>query len=106
MDFSALYLTLQVATLATLIDLPVALAISWLLVRGNIRGRIFIDVMVSLPLAIPPVAIGFFLLLLLGRHGPVGAIVHGLLGMDIVFTWVAAAFAAAIALQPTRTRSL
>ncbi len=106
MDLSALYLTLQVATLATLIDLPVALAVSWLLVRGNVRGRVVIDVMVSLPLAIPPVAIGFFLLLLLGRQGPVGAAVHSLLGVDIVFTWVAAAFAAAIVSFPLMARTI
>ena len=62
--------------------------------------------MVSLPLAIPPVAIGFFLLFLLGRHGPVGALVHRLLGMDIVFTWVAAAFAAAIVSFPLMARTI
>ena len=83
---SVIRLTLQVAVVATAINFPVALALSWLLVKKNIRGRFIIDLLVSLPLALPPVAIGYFLLLMLGRDGPVGSVLHGLLGIDVVFT--------------------
>ena len=64
------------------------------------------DVLVSLPLAVPPVAIGFFLLLMLGREGPIGGTVHALLGADIVFTWVGAAIASAIMAFPLMVRAI
>ena len=54
-DLSLILLTLQVATVATIMNLPVALAISWLVVKYRVRGRSIIDVIVSLPLAVPPV---------------------------------------------------
>ena len=101
-----LELTLRVALVATLINLPVALAVSWLLVKSSFPGRFILDMLVSLPLALPPVAIGFFLLLLLGREGPIGAMVHGLLGLDIVFTWVAAALASAVVSFPLVARAI
>jgi molybdate transport system permease protein len=104
-DASILALTLRVAVVATIINLPVALGVSWLLVKKRIRGRLVIDMLVSLPLAVPPVTIGFFLLLILGREGPVGALVHGLLGADIVFTWVAAAIASAVVSFPLMART-
>ena len=106
MDLSLLALTLQVAVIATIINLPLGLAVGWLLVRRNFPGRIAVDALVSLPLALPPVAVGFFLLLLLGREGPVGALVYGLLGVEIVFTWVAAALASAVVSFPLLTRAI
>ena len=106
MDPSAIGLTLQVATVGTAINLPFALLISWLLVKRRFRGRFLVDVLVSLPLAIPPVAIGSFLLLVLGRQGPVGSVLHDLLGIDIVFTWVAAALASAVVSFPLMARTI
>lgn len=98
-------LTLRVAIVATLMNLPVALGISWLVVKQRVRMRLVIDMIVSLPLAIPPVAVGFFLLLALGRDGPIGALVHVFLGRDIVFTWVAGAVASAIVSFPLMART-
>ena len=106
MDLSVVVLTLQVAAVATAINLPVALAVSWLLVKKNIRGRFVLDLLVSLPLALPPVAIGYFLLLLLGREGPVGSVMGSVFGVDIVFTWVAAAIASAVVSFPLMARSI
>ena len=106
MSLGLLELTLRVAIVATLINLPIALAVSWLLVKRRFRGQFILDVLVSLPLAIPPVAIGFFLLLVLGREGPVGALVHDLLGVDIVFTWFAAALASAVVSFPLTARAM
>ena len=106
MELSPLLLTLRVAVVATLLNLPLALAVSWLLVKRRVPGRLVLDAMVSLPLALPPVAIGLFLLLLLGREGPVGAVVHRLLGADIVFTWVAAAAASAVVSFPLMARAI
>ena len=106
MDLTIIRLTLQIAIVATAINLPIALAVSWLVVKKKIRGRFIIDVLISLPLALPPVAIGFFLLQVLGRDGIIGSPVHRLLGADIVFTWVAAAFASAIVSFPLMARSV
>ena len=106
MDISLLRLTLQIAVVGTAINFPLALAISWLVVKKRIPGSFIIDVLVSLPLALPPVAIGYFLLLLLGRDGPVGSVAHSLLGWDIVFTWVAAALAAAVVSFPLMARAI
>jgi len=104
-SWSLLELTLRVAVVATLVNIPLALGVSWLLVKTRIPGRFVLDVLVSLPLAVPPVAIGFFLLLLLGREGPIGGIVHAVLGADIVFTWVGAAIASAVVSFPLMARA-
>jgi molybdate transport system permease protein len=99
-------LTLQVAVVATAANIPVALAISWLIVKRRVRGRFIIDVVVSLPLAVPPVVIGYALLLLLGREGPVGVLLREAFGVDLVFTWVAAALAAALVSFPLLIRAV
>ena len=106
MDLSILGLTLQVAVVATAANLPLALAVSWLTVKKKVRGRFILDVLVSLPLALPPVAVGYFLLLLLGRNGPVGSVLEDLLGVEIVFTWVAAALASAVVSFPLMARAI
>mgnify|MGYP002032920857 CR=1 FL=1 len=105
-DLDPILLTLQVAIVATLINVPVALAVSWLVVKRRVPGRILIEALVSLPLALPPVAIGLFLLLLLGREGPVGRVLDDLLGVEIVFTWVAAAIASAVVSFPLMARAI
>ena len=105
MSLALLELSLRVAVLATLLDLPIALAAGWFVVRSRLPGRFIVDVLISLPLAVPPVAIGFGLLLLLGRDGPIGAAVHGVLGADLVFTWVAAAIASAVVSFPLMARA-
>ncbi|MCI0439839.1 MAG: molybdate ABC transporter permease subunit [Chloroflexi bacterium] len=106
MDITILRLTLQVAVVATLINLPLALALSWLMVKKKVRGQFFLDILISLPLAVPPVVVGFFLLILFGRNGPVGGFLHSALGIDIVFTWVAAALASAIVSFPLMVRAV
>ena len=105
MDIALLELTLRVALLATAINLPLAVLAGWLVARRRVRGSLLIDIGVSLPLAVPPVVVGFLLLLLLGREGPVGALVHRALGMDVVFTWVAAVLASAIVSFPLVARA-
>ena len=106
MDLHPILLTLQVAVVATLINVPLALAVSWLVVKRRVPGRILIEAVVSLPLALPPVAVGLFLLLLLGRDGPIGGLLDDLLGVDVVFTWVAAAIASAVVSFPLMARAI
>ena len=106
MDLHPILLTFQVAVVATLINVPLALAVSWLVVKRRVPGRIVVEAVVSLPLALPPVAVGLFLLLLLGRGGPIGGVLDGLLGVDVVFTWVAAAIASAVVSFPLMARAI
>ena len=106
MDISLILLTLQIAVVATAINLPIAIGLSWLIVKRRVRGSFLLDVLVSLPLALPPVVSGYFLLLLLGRQGPFGALIRDTLGVDIVFTWVAAALASAVVSFPLMARGV
>ena len=99
-------LTLQIALVATIIDVPFAVGLSWLIVKKRVPGRFVLDILASLPLAVPPVVVGYLLLILLGRNGPVGGIARQLFGGDIVFTWLAAAMAAAIVSFPLMARTI
>ncbi|MAF53842.1 MAG: molybdate ABC transporter permease subunit [SAR202 cluster bacterium] len=106
MNYTVVLLTLQVAAVATAINVPIAIGLSWLVVKRRVRGRFLIEVIASLPLALPPVVSGYFLLLMLGRDGPVGIALRETLGVDIVFTWVAAALAAAVVSFPLLFRAV
>ena len=99
-------LTLQVALVATALNLPLALCVSWLIVKRRIPGRLLMDVLVSLPLAVPPVVVGYLLLLLLGNNGPIGGLLSRYLGIEVVFTWFAAALAAAVVSFPLMARAV
>ena len=99
-------LTLQVALVATALNLPLALCVSWLIVKRKIPGRLLMDVLVSLPLAVPPVVVGYLLLLLLGNNGPVGGLLSDYFGVEVVFTWFAAALAAAVVSFPLMARAV
>ena len=105
-EFQVIALSLQVAALGTVLGLPVAVLLGWLLAKSNVPGKAVLDTLVSFPLVLPPVVTGYFLLLVLGRDGPVGAAVGGLFGVDVVFTWVAAALAAGLVAMPLMVRSI
>ncbi len=102
----AIVISLQVAFVATLINLPIALLLSWLVVKKRVRGAFLLDILASLPLAVPPVVVGYMLLLMFGRRGPLGRLLDAALGWDLVFTWVAAAIAAAIVSFPLTARAI
>ena len=99
-------LTLRVAAVATAVNLPVAVLLAWLVVKKRVRGGFLLDVAASLPLAVPPVVVGYMLLLLLGRRGPLGRLSESVLGWEIAFTWVAAAAAAAVVSFPLVARAV
>ena len=102
----AILLSLQVAFVATLINLPLALLLSWLVVKKRVRGAFLLDILASLPLAVPPVVVGYMLLLMFGMQGPFGRVLEAVLGWELVFTWVAAAIAAAIVSFPLTARAI
>ena len=105
-ELQILALSLRVAIVGTLVGLPIALAAGWLLAKSSIRGKAVLDMLVSFPLVLPPVVTGYLLLILLGRNGPVGGLLHTLFGVDVVFTWVAASLAAGLVALPLMVRTI
>ncbi len=97
-------LTLRVAAVATLAILPPAVALGYLLARRDFRGKSVLQALVALPMVLPPVAVGLFLLVLLGPRGPLGSLWQAL-GVNVVFTWWAAALAAAVVGLPLLARA-
>ena len=104
--FSALQLSLLVASSATILNIIPAIIIALIITKTKLPGKIILDIIISLPLAIPPVAIGFFLLQILGNKSPLSDFLKITLGIDIVFTWQAAAIAAAITSFPLMVRTI
>ena len=105
-ELQALRLSLQVASLGTLLGLPLSLLIAWVLVKSSIRGKVILETLVSFPLVLPPVITGYLLLLLLSREGIIGRFLHSAFGIEVVFTWVAAAIAAGIVSLPLMVRAM
>ena len=104
-DISIVALSLQVALVATAVTLPLGMFVAWLLVRKQFRGKFALDVIVSLPLALPPVVIGYALLWVVGTNGWIGRLSESLFGSTLAFTWIAASLAAAIVSLPLVVRS-
>lgn len=98
-------LTLRTAALSTLLVLPPGLALAWVLARRDFAGKTLLETAVTLPLVLPPVATGLVLLELLGRHGPLGALVRRFFDLDVVFTWRAIVAAMAVMSFPLLVRS-
>ncbi|KAA3654583.1 MAG: molybdate ABC transporter permease [Calditrichaeota bacterium] len=99
-------LSLKISIVATFIDLPFAVACGWLLARKNFRGKMLFDTLVNLPLVLPPVVTGYFLLFVFGRNGLVGKYIFQVFGMALSFTWQAAAIAAAVVAFPLFVRAI
>lgn len=100
-----LALTVKVALASTALLLLPGVAIAWALSRRGWRGRSIVEALVSLPLVLPPTAIGFALLLLLGRDGPIGAVLHRAFGLDVAFTAGAVVVASAVMALPLLVRT-
>ncbi|MBK50078.1 MAG: molybdate ABC transporter permease subunit [SAR202 cluster bacterium] len=99
-------LSIQIAILATIINLPIALLISWLIVKKQIRGSAALELLMTIPLAIPPTIIGFFVLVIFGINGPIGKITNDIFGFNIIFTWIAATLVTAIISFPLMARAI
>ncbi|MDD5010152.1 MAG: hypothetical protein PHC68_17335, partial [Syntrophorhabdaceae bacterium] len=95
-DYSAILLSIRVAVVATLLSLPFGFAVAYLMTYRRFRGRVVLDVIVNLPLTLPPVVVGYLLLLLLGQHGFIGKMILQPLGINLIFTWKAAVVATAV----------
>ena len=102
----ALVLSLKVAAWSVAVSLPCAIAVGYLLARTEFPGKTLFDALVHLPLVLPPVVIGFALLLLFGRNGPLGAFLERWFGIVLAFRWTGAALAAAIMGFPLMVRAI
>ncbi|HYH08889.1 MAG TPA: molybdate ABC transporter permease subunit [Thermoanaerobaculia bacterium] len=104
-ELQILSLTLRTAALSTILIVPPALAVAWLLARRRWRGKSLVETFVALPLVMPPVATGLLLLQLLGRRGPLGGWLHRTFDVDIVFTWRAVVIAMMVMSFPLLVRA-
>lgn len=106
LETAALALSLRVALAAVLLTLPVATGIAFALARGRFRGKTLIEALVNLPLVLPPVVIGYALLVTFGRQGPLGRWLYDVLGWQFVFTFRGAVLAAAVMALPLMVRAI
>ncbi len=105
-EWEILSLSLRVAFWSVLVSLPLAVAVAHTLARSNFPGKTLFDATVHLPLVLPPVVVGYLLLLLFGRRGPVGAWLEEWFGVVFAFRWTGAALAAGIMGFPLMVRAV
>ncbi|WP_040855459.1 molybdate ABC transporter permease subunit [Phyllobacterium sp. YR531] len=105
-EWTAVHLSLRIASVAMIASLPFGIAVGLLLARGRFWGKSLLNGLVHLPLILPPVVTGFILLVLFGRRGPVGAFLAEHLGIVLSFKWTGAALACAVMGFPLMVRSI
>lgn len=104
-DLFPVFLSLRVSTIATIISVAVGMVPAWLLAHRRFPGRNVLDAVITLPIVLPPSVLGYYLLLLIGRRGLIGAWLEQSFGVRLVFTWEAAVIAAVVAAMPLFIRS-
>lgn len=105
-EWEIVCLSLRVSVVAVLATLPVAFVLAWVLARGRFPGKVLLDAIVHLPLVLPPVVVGWLLLLALGPMGPVGKWLGDWLGITVMFRWTGAAIAAGVMALPLMVRAM
>ncbi len=106
LEIEALALSLRVAIVSVFASLPLGIAVAWLLARRDFPGKILVDGLVHAPLVVPPVAVGYVLLVLFGRNGPIGGWLYDAFGITLIFTWKGAALASAVMAFPLMVRAI
>ncbi len=104
-DLFPLYLSLRVASIATVISFLLGTALAWLLARRRFWGRDIVSALVTIPLVLPPTVLGYYLLTTIGRQSPFGRFLEDNLGLTLVFTWQAAVIASCIVSLPLMVRT-
>jgi molybdate transport system permease protein len=105
-EIEVLMLSLRVALWSVGVSLPFGIAIAYLLARTSFPGKSLFDALVHLPLILPPVVVGYMLLLLLGRRGPLGSLLEQHFGIVVAFRWTGAALASAVMGFPLLVRAI
>lgn len=105
-ETEALLLSLKVAFWSVAASLPIGVALAWVLSRASFPGKSVLDAIVHLPLVLPPVVVGYFLLILFGTRGPIGGFLEEHLGITLAFRWTGAALACAVMGLPLLVRAV
>jgi molybdate transport system permease protein len=105
-SLTALWLSLKVAVVATAVNAIVGIPIAYLLARRRFWGRDLVDLLVTLPLVLPPTVVGYYLIVLLGRRGMLGGPLYRVTGWTVAFTWYAAVIAATVMALPLLVRTV
>ncbi len=102
---TALWLSVRVAVVATAANAVIGIPLAYLLARRRFAGRGLLDLLVTLPLVLPPTVTGYYLIVLLGRRGWLGQPLYALTGWSVAFTWWAAVVAATVMAMPLIVRT-
>jgi molybdate transport system permease protein len=105
-ETEALLLSVRVAAWCVVTTLPLGIGVAWLLARRDFYGKNLLNGALHLPLVLPPVAVGYVLLLTLGRNGPVGGWLYDTFGVSVAFTWQGAVVASAVMAFPLMVRAI
>jgi molybdate transport system permease protein len=105
-EAEALHLSLSVAARSVALSLPLSLVLAWVLTRRRFVGHALLDAFVHLPMVLPPVVIGYLLLLLFGTRGPLGSWLERVFGIELIFTRNGAALATAVMSFPLIVRAM
>lgn len=105
-ELQVIILSLKVAMVSTIVTLPLAVCLAWVLVRKNIPGKPLIEVIISFPLVAPPVIVGYLLLVLLGQNGLIGNFFYKVFGVRLAFNFAALVIAATVVSLPLAVRSI
>ena len=105
-DWTAVLLSLRIASVATLVTLPFGIAIALLLARRDFWGKPLVDAIIYLPLVLPPVVTGYLLLITLGRRAPVGAFLDNHFGIVFAFRWTGAVISCGVMAFPLMVRAI
>ena len=105
-EVSALVLSIKAASLSLLLILPPGLLVGWILAKLSFPGKSLLNTIVMLPMVLPPVVSGFFLLILLSKRGLIGGLLFRLFGLEIVFSWLAVVLAISVLSFPLLVRGI
>ncbi|NBN05335.1 molybdate ABC transporter permease subunit [Proteus sp. G2665] len=105
-EWQAIILSLKVSTVAVIISLPFGIFMAWFLVRVRFPGKSLLDSIIHLPLVLPPVVVGYLLLISMGRRGFIGEWLYDWFGFSFTFSWRGAALASAVVAFPLMVRAI
>ncbi len=105
-EIGVVLLSLRVAIVSVICSLPLAILVAYVLARTRFPGKVLVDAVVHLPLVLPPVVVGFALLVLFGKRGPIGSFLDQWFGIVFAFRWTGAALASAIMGFPLMVRAI
>ncbi|MBD2812114.1 molybdate ABC transporter permease subunit [Xenorhabdus sp. Vera] len=105
-EWQAILLSLKISVIAVLFSLPFGILMAWMLARCQFFGKSLLDSIIHLPLVLPPVVVGYLLLISMGRRGVIGEFLYDWFGVSFAFNWTGAALASAVVAFPLMVRAI